>query len=151
MAHGTYILSVFIALFAGVEALQRIDFPVDWVRQLFASGVLGVFFAVLVYFGGRMYVYAMMLGWVGTIRPMSYEKVVEKLRKNLSFESYVTVTPLLMLHWNVTEVCEGSKYWMMFFSPRYQKWVFLGLLVFLIVAFFLLQLYSLVNLRGSPQ
>jgi hypothetical protein len=152
MTHGTYILSLFIGLFTAVEALPRINFPVEFVRQVFASIVLGALFACLLYSVGRMLVYAKMVGWVFDIRPMSYEKVIGELDKSPNLRPYVTVTPLYMLQKNVdAAVRENSKHWMGLFSSKYQIRLLLASICFLSVFFLFLQYCGWINFRGSLQ
>ena len=136
-AHGTYILSVVVGIFTWVQAFHYVTIENGVWRQAIASVPIGILSTLLVYFAGRIFVYTKMLGGMGFIRPMNYDRIIEGFEKSPEFREYGTVTPMLALERALNKfLYEHHKRLMEWFAGRFQYWMlFISSIVFSVLTF----------------
>lgn len=128
MAHGTYILTVAIGIFAFLEVLRYVQFPNEVWQKIVISLGLGLFSIIGFRFLVRTKLWGVMASDILCVKPMSYEKAAERLKARL-WKGTANITLLIRLQYACEALFKDNHKIWGFFDDFMRKLWFLLLLI----------------------
>jgi len=144
-AHGTYILTAVIALFAFLHFLPFAGHPNKMVNASIVASILSCFSTALTHFIGRSLFWGYLASNILCVKPRSYEKTTERLKqwiKRAGNTYLASNTYLARLHFACSDYVT-NKYRIVGKFSRIRIKILASVFVVSVIFFFVLQLYWL--------